>query len=121
MDNFRRLELIALDDYRLAGCASWGRNNARMSPETLFANDLLAVRTGTLLHRRVLIEFDPENGFHASAGAGVHFGYCDTGAELRAEIDDHFAEEAEHYRGIDTPDDTPSLDTSFHDHEMNVG
>jgi len=68
-------------------------------------------------HRRVTIYRNSEHGFHASASCAIHFGYCDTVEEVRDEIDDYLAEEAEHYRGVDTPEDTPSLDTSFHDHE----
>jgi hypothetical protein len=63
---------------------------------------------------------ESEDGLHASAGIAIHFGYADRIEDIRAEIDDHLAEEAEHYAGIDTPDDTPSLDTSFHDYEMAV-
>ena len=67
-------------------------------------------------YRRVEIFLEAGEGFHASASCAVHFGYCDTLEQIRAEIDDYFAEEAEHYG--DRPADTPSLDTSFHDHEL---
>jgi len=68
-------------------------------------------------YRRITIYRNSEHGFHASASCAIHFGYCVTVEEAREEIDDYLAEEAEHYRGVDTPEDTPSLDTSFHDHE----
>lgn len=70
-------------------------------------------------YRGVEIKRDKHDGFYASIGA-ISFGYVDTCAEIEREIDDHFAEEAAHYADIDTPADTPSLDTSFHDGEMNV-
>lgn len=69
------------------------------------------------VHRRVAIYLDAEQGFHASASCAVHFGYADTVDEIRGEIDDYLAEEAEHYRDQDTPADTPSLDTWGHDLE----
>jgi hypothetical protein len=63
-------------------------------------------------HRGVAIMVD-DSGYFAEAGAATSFGYADTVDEIRAEIDDHFAEEAEHYRDQDTPADTPSLDDTF--------
>lgn len=69
-------------------------------------------------YKGVPILWDDDDGYHASAGIAVHFGYADTIEEIRAEIDDHFESERQHYAGIDTPEDTPSIDTSFHDGEM---
>jgi hypothetical protein len=66
-------------------------------------------------YKGIPILWDDDDGYHASNGCAVHFGYCDTIEELRAEIDDHFDEDER-----DTPLDTPSLDTSFHDYEMDV-
>ena len=65
--------------------------------------------------------FVSEGGYHSRASIAVHFGYCDTVEELIEEIDDYFEEERERWADIDNPADTPRLDTSFHDHEMNVG
>lgn len=56
-------------------------------------------------------------GFAASRGSD-HVGWCDTVEEVRAEIDDAITERQRSY-GSHYHDDTPSLDTSFHDHEMN--
>ena len=45
-----------------------------------------------------------EEGFYWANG-----GYCETLAEIEAEILDFCAEEEAHYRDIDTPADTPCL------------
>lgn len=64
-------------------------------------------------YRRIYIFHDEGDGFYASASCSEHFGYCDTLAEIRGEIDDHLAEDVG-----EPPLDTPCLDTSFHDREM---
>lgn len=66
-------------------------------------------------YRRLPIFWRSGEGYSASASCAIHFGYCDTLDELRGEIDDYFAEEAG-----EVPLDTPSLDDSFHRHEMGV-
>lgn len=58
-------------------------------------------------------------GFSASRGSD-HCGWCDTIEEIREEVDDEIADRRRSY-GAHFHEDTPSLDTSFHDHEMNVG
>jgi len=57
-------------------------------------------------------------GFAASRGPD-HVGWCDTIEEVRAEIDDEIADRRRSY-AAHFHEDTPALDTSFHDYEMNV-
>jgi hypothetical protein len=74
-----------------------------LKKETTMCNQFIETYHGVRIH------FLEGEGFHASAGCAVHFGYCDTLAEITAEIDDHFEEERAHYADIDQPRDTPSL------------
>lgn len=73
-------------------------------------------------YKGVRIHHDDEDGYYALQWLGhgwLSFGYTDTIEELRAEIDDHFAEDRA-MLGIDTPLDTPCLDDSFHRMEMDI-
>lgn len=58
-----------------------------------------------------------DDGFYWMNGRREE-GYYDTVEACRDGIGMHDAQEREFYRDMDTPSDTPSLDTSFHDHEM---
>lgn len=70
------------------------------------------------IYKGVRIHRDDEDGYYAQQG-WLSFGYTDTIEELRAEIDDHFAEDRA-MLGIGTPLDTPCLDDSFHRREMDI-
>ncbi len=57
------------------------------------------------------IRHDPELGYFTEGfGRSNLFGYCDTLAEIEAEIDRHDEEERQHYDAIEgRRDDTPCL------------
>lgn len=84
-----------------------------------FAVGDLIVTTPVETYRGVSIEHRHDDGYAGSLSCAIHFGYCDTLQALRDEIDGHFADEAEFY-GDRRPIDTPTLDNSFHDNEMDV-
>lgn len=69
-------------------------------------------------YRGVVIHHS-EDGYWASVGGACgDLGYCDDVRDLKAEIDDYFDDDG--YGGNEKPLDTPCLDTSFHDHEMDA-
>lgn len=69
-------------------------------------------------YRRREIRKD-EDGFYWMNGRREE-GYFDTVESCRDGINMHDAAERDFYRDMDTPSDTPCLDTSFHDYEMAV-
>jgi len=58
------------------------------------------------------------DGFFTRPVNNIVFGYCDTLEEIKNDIRDEQHDWEDRVRII--PDDTPSLDDSFHRHEMDI-
>lgn len=59
-------------------------------------------------HHGITIHYDPESGYWAQNGS-QSYGYCETIAEVKDEINRDFAQDRAAYADIDTPEDTPCL------------
>ena len=68
------------------------------------------------------IHQDSEDGFFTEYVGQVTFGYCDTLEEIKSDIADYHSNiDVWEKHFSETPLDTPSLDDSFHRHEMDTG